>query len=457
MTDPENNRNSSLMRDPPGLIRALLRWRVDKVIDPKKREQRRQKAEAKRMRSGEPHIVEYFHQLDDPYSHLAAQTLERLAERYEIELKTHLIPATGGSAQPELEKLEVWARKDAELIAPHYGLSFDPKAPVLPDADVQRRAADYLSQLAPADRISELAKISSAVWDGDAEVIPLAGGAQARSGAALEAGAARLKALRHYSGAMFYYGGEWYWGIDRLFYLEQRLRDLGVAKGEAARAGADFIAPRPAIDVSSIDASNLRLDFYPSINSPYTAIIYDKVIEVKDACGIEFHHKPVLPMVMRGVPAPVPKVEYIVFDTKRESEFLGVQFGPMLTPLGNPTRRTYALFSWAAAQGKDEALMSSLLKCAFANGVGIHTQKGMRQGIEAAGLDWTEAKKRLDSDDWKPLIAEHQDEMIDGLGLWGVPSMRLSGPDGEPDVAVWGQDRLWLIAAEIRRRGQCTG
>jgi len=44
------------------------------------------------------------------------------------------------------------------------------------------------------------------------------------------------------------------------------------------------------------------------------------------------------------------------------------------------------------------------------------------------------------------------DEMVEGLGLWGVPSFRLSGPDGEPDLAVWGQDRLWLVAAEIRRR-----
>ena len=453
MSDPENSRNSSLMRDPPGIVRALVRWRVDQVIDPKKREKRRKKAEAKRARAGAAHVVEFFYQLDDPYSHLAAQTLHKLASRYDVELKVHFIPATGGDSQPELEKLKVWARRDAELIAPHYGLAFDAAWPVCPEADVQSKAADYLAQLSPEDAIAELSKVSTAVWSNDTSAVPDADGAGVGA-AALEAGAARLKALRHYSGAMFYYGGEWYWGIDRLFYLEDRLRDLGVAWGKAAEEGADFIAPRPPIDVSGIDASDLRLDFYPSINSPYTAIIYDKVIEVKDACGIEFHHKPVLPMVMRGVPAPMPKVDYIVFDTKRESEFLGVDFGPMLTPLGNPTRNTYAMFSWAAQQGKDEALMSSLLKGAFANGVGIHTEKGMRQGVEAAGLDWAEAKRLLNSDHWKPLISQHQEEMIEGLGLWGVPSMRLSGPDGEPDVAVWGQDRLWLIAAEIRRRGK---
>ena len=56
------------------------------------------------------------------------------------------------------------------------------------------------------------------------------------------------------------------------------------------------------------------------------------------------------------------------------------------------------------------------------------------------------------SDDWKAMVEQHQEEMVEGLGLWGVPSFRLSGPDGEEDLAVWGQDRLWLIAAEIKRR-----
>ncbi|MEO1553995.1 MAG: DsbA family protein [Pseudomonadota bacterium] len=450
MTDPENSRNSSWMRNPPGIVRSIFRMRVDQIISPEKRQKRRQKAEAKRVKSGAAHTVVYFHQLDDPYSHLAAQVLPALAARYDIDLVVHLIPATGGSSQPELEKLAIWARKDAELIAPHYGLAFDANYPVLPDPSAQAKAADYLSGLSKEEKLTQLPVTSAAVWSGETGAIPEGDGGGA---AALADGAERLKKLEHYSGAMFYYEGEWYWGIDRLFYLEQRLRDLGIARGEAAAPDSDYIAPRPSIDVSGIDASALRLDFYPSINSPYTAIIYDKVIEVKDTCGIEFHHKPVLPMIMRGVPAPRPKVDYIVFDTKREGEFLGVPFGPMLTPIGDPTRNTYAMFSWAAEQGKDVALMSALLKNAFANGIGIHTEKGMRHGVEAAGLDWNEAKTRLNTDDWKPLIAQHQDEMIEGLGLWGVPSLRLSGPDGEPDIAVWGQDRLWLIAAEIRRRG----
>lgn len=89
---------------------------------------------------------------------------------------------------------------------------------------------------------------------------------------------------------------------------------------------------------------------------------------------------------------------------------------------------------------------------AWAEGVGLHRTDGLRLAVEQAGLDWAEAEKRLGSDDWKDQTARYQLEMTEELGLWGVPSYRLRGGVGEPDLNVWGQDRLWLVAAEIRRR-----
>jgi 2-hydroxychromene-2-carboxylate isomerase len=37
-------------------------------------------------------------------------------------------------------------------------------------------------------------------------------------------------------------------------------------------------------------------------------------------------------------------------------------------------------------------------------------------------------------------------------GLWGVPSFRLLDRQGETQLALWGQDRLWLVAREIERQ-----
>ncbi len=448
MLEPDKNPNSPLMVDPPGWLRHLMRRQFDSVTGLRNVNKRREKAERKRQRSGDPHVVEYFHQLDDPYSHLTAQVLAIFAERYDIVIKPHLIRASGGKNQPEAEKLAAWARHDAELIAPHYRLKFPRKAPIQPNIGNQMGSALSLSSKSDEAFVIALLDESTELWSGENRIGPDG----STMDAILEKGSARLDQLGHYSGATFYYAGEWYWGVDRLFHLEQRLRDLGVCK-EPELA---FICPRPDIDVSGVDASKLTLDFYPSLNSPYTSIIYDHTIAMKNECDIRFNHKPVLPMIMRGVPATRAKGMYIMFDTWREGQFLGVNFGPVMTPIGEPTRLAYSLLPWAMKQDKDEALMSSLLHYAFSEGLPLHTTKGMKQAVEAAGLDWKEASKHLGSEEWKPMVERHQDEMVDGLGLWGVPSYKLSGPDSEPDLAVWGQDRLWLIAAEIRRRAAHT-
>ncbi|WP_108811834.1 DsbA family protein [Sphingorhabdus sp. Alg231-15] len=444
MLEPDKNPNPRLMVDPPGWLRHLMRRQFDSVSDLKHVNKRRAKAEKKRQRSGDPHVVEYFHQLDDPYSHLTAQVLAIFAERYDVVIKPHLIRASGGKNQPEAEKLAAWARRDAELIAPYYGLEFPHEAPVQPNIGSQMASALSLSNKSDEKFTAALFDESTELWSGKTK-IGLGGSTMDEI---LKKGSERLAELGHYSGATFYYAGEWYWGVDRLFHLEQRLRDLGVCEAP----DLPFICPRPDINVSGVDASGLTLDFYPSLNSPYTSIIYDCTIALKNECGIRFNHKPVLPMIMRGVPATRAKGMYIMFDTWREGQFLGVNFGPVMTPIGEPTRLAYSLFPWAMKQGKDEALMSSLLHHAFSQGLPLHTTKGLKQAVEAAGLDWDQASKYLGSDEWKPMVERHQDEMVDGLGLWGVPSYKLSGPDREPDLAVWGQDRLWLISAEIRRR-----
>lgn len=402
--EPANNPNGRMMTDPPVWLRHLMAFLGNRLIDPKRRARRRAKFERERVRSGAPHRVEYFHQHDDPYSHLAQQVLDRFKDRYAIDLVIHQIRATGGKNQPELEKLAAWARGDAEQIAPHYGL---------------QRPFEM------TDR-----------WDSEANE------------AALAQGSARLAELGHYSGAMFYYGGEWFWGVDRLFHLEQCLRDVGACKDPAL----PYICPRPQIDISGVDASQLTLDFYPSLNSPYSSIIFDRTIAMARECGIKLNHKPVLPMIMRGVPATRQKGMYILSDTKREAEHLGVEFGPAISPIGEPTRKIYSLFAWARGQGKDVSLMSSALDLTWTQGEGLHRKNGLRKAVERSGLDWSEALRHLGSNGWKEETAGYQLEMTESMGLWGVPSYRLHGGDGDEDLCVWGQDRLWLVAAEIRRR-----
>ena len=147
--EPEENPNPKIVVDPPRWLRFIIRRIADKATNPAKRARRRARAETRRVKSGAPHVVEYFHQLDDPYSHLTAQVLAKFAARYNIVIKPHLINATGGKNQPRLAELAVWAHRDATLIAPHYGLSFPNDAPETPSPDLQTLAANYLAALSP--------------------------------------------------------------------------------------------------------------------------------------------------------------------------------------------------------------------------------------------------------------------------------------------------------------------
>ena len=75
----------------------LVRWLTSRIsrwlATPERLLRRRQRFEKARAASGARHVVEYFHQIDDGYSHLAAQLLAPLRERYDIDLMCHLVDA----------------------------------------------------------------------------------------------------------------------------------------------------------------------------------------------------------------------------------------------------------------------------------------------------------------------------------------------------------------------------
>ena len=142
---------------------------------------------------------------------------------------------------------------------------------------------------------------------------------------------------------------------------------------------------------------------------------------------------------------------YIFWDTAREARAAGVPFGNFYDPIGNPARRGYALYTWACEQGKGVELFSAFLECAFARGINLNRDRGLRRVVEMAGLDWQQAQPALASTDWEDLLEENRQVMY-ASGLWGVPSFRLLDENGNEKLALWGQDRLWLFAREIQRQ-----
>jgi 2-hydroxychromene-2-carboxylate isomerase len=205
---------------------------------------------ARRLQRQSP-TVHYFHQIDDPYSHLAVQKLDELRDTYAVPFIPHLVSKPDGAFLGSAEHYDHWALRDAASVAEAYGTTF-PKHPKTPDpADV----AVANDMLAPHLEQSDFARCAQAMgnslWSGQ----PPAHSSKGLAGRPIEEGNALRRRLGHYLGGMFYFEGEWYWGVDRLRLLEQRLTEAGLADGRDIRVPE----PTPPDWTRGMSSSNISL------------------------------------------------------------------------------------------------------------------------------------------------------------------------------------------------------
>jgi 2-hydroxychromene-2-carboxylate isomerase len=407
------------------------------------------RASARRLR-GAPALVEYFHQVDDPYSHLALQALPALASNYSIRLGTSLASPPDDSVAPDRVRLRAWSRRDAAELAAVVGLEFkDPGHE--PDNDLAAQAGRAIALLLEqnarrnptgGDALADALSASRALWHGDqATISRLAAASADAAAAALAAGAARRRKLGHYLGATLYFEGEWYWGIDRLAHLEQRLRSAGLARHNTA----SLIAPVPEVECRHRPTNGRRpeLHFFCSLRSPYTYLAVPRVVDLARCYAARLRIRFVLPMVMRGLPVPREKRLYILRDAKREAERLGVPFGRIADPVGVPTERGLAVLHHATAADKGPQFLWSFLRGVWAEGIDAGSDSGLRRIAARAGLGATVVSTALGDQSWREVAGRNREEML-ALGLWGVPSCRV---DDRP--ARWGQDRLWAVERDL--------
>jgi 2-hydroxychromene-2-carboxylate isomerase len=393
----------------------------------------RERAERLRARHGAPHQLHYFHQVDDPYSALTASILPRLLARYDIKLLPHLVGAPPDSAAPERDKLIAYSRRDALLQARYWGLEFDDLGAQPSESARLRATMQLLAAIDAGDFAERAGPLSAALWrgalQGDSHVLATPALAHLTEANALR------KRLGHYLGATFYYAGEWYWGIDRLHHLEQRLQALGLA-----RQGVNDVMFAPPADLSKPASlpSAPPIDFFFSLRSPYSAIVAQRVFDLGRRTGAEVRLRYVLPMVMRGLPVPREKRSYISQDAAREAFVRGIPFGRLNDPVGRPTERGLALMPLAARVGKGQAYVLSFMRGVWAEGLDAGSDRGLRRIAERAGLSWDDARQALKNEAWRQVAEQNRQELA-ALGLWGVPSFKVG------DCAVWGQDRLWAV------------
>lgn len=343
-------------------------------------------------------IVDYFHDDTDPYSHLLAAVLPALQMRHRIALRCHKVLPPDTAAAPDAARLRDWSRRDVARLAAHHGL-----VPTNP---------------------TDLAALPWVTHD------PARG--------------TRLRTrLGHYLGATLHFEGEWYWGIDRLHHLEARLCGAQLAIDPNA---APIIAA-PALRFETLRATHTArpvLNFYCSLRSPYTWLAVERARRLAAHYDLELRLRYLLPMVMRGLPVGFAKRKYILLDTKREAETLGLPFGDVVDPVGEPVERGLAILQHAIELGRGREFLESFLRGVFAEGVDASRPESLFRLGARAGLSRPQMDRALRDSGWRTIAERNREELL-ATGLWGVPSFRLEGHE-----AVWGQDRLWMVEEDLR-------
>ena len=410
----------------------------------------RLESEVKRQDEGRNHEVLYFHKVDDPYSHLTIQSIEKLKSSYNISFKPILVGEEDAEAIHETSLYSKYCLEDVKRIAPFYDIAFPGNS--YPSKEMIYKANSILSAVNES-KFSEIAiKVSFALWSGDKDTIDnlvaIFSSSKDKVIDKIIEGNKIRNDKGYYFGSAFYYENELYWGLDRLNYLEERLSELGLSTNSVKDPICSLNLSAPEHIISN---KKVNLTYYPSLNSPYTLVSAKRVKELSETYPINLITKPVLPMLMRDMTIPEYKAKYIISDAAREGRKYGHEIKNIYSPLGSPARKAYSLFPNIDKAGKGFEYIYELLNASFQDGVNIGNNDYLETLINKLGLDWSIIKNDLNTKQWKHDLDLNLKDMYSG-NCWGVPSFKVTDEDGGNPFYAWGQDRIWLIKEEIAKR-----
>ena len=399
-----------------------------------------------------PRLVSVFLQLDDPYSYLLSRHLESLIQRYgkKVRFRVYLCQALAGEFMPQPGMLAEYALIDAKRLANEFGIPFLDKGDT-PVVEFRRPLLDYLAgEQDEEDFADTMVNALGYYWRGDAEgvskLLGRPGGGGDETNVLVGRNQLLLRRMGHYACATMHYGGDWYWGVDRLAYLVRRLDGQKLNRYKDPIPALASMAETRKLKLPATAPAAAKslppLEFFYSFRSPYSYISLKSTFAIAKSFGLQLDVRPVLPMVMRGMGVPRPKLIYIAKDAAREARRKKVPFGKFADPVGEGVERCMAAYYYAKTQHRHFDFMIEAGRAIFAEGIDVATDEGMQVVAERAGLFWPELQEAFKDEQWRHEAKANREALSD-VGLWGVPVLKIG------EHAFWGQDRDWLLAHTI--------
>jgi 2-hydroxychromene-2-carboxylate isomerase len=368
----------------------------------------------------------FFHRVDDPQSHLLALALGSLAEEHGLDVELVLVPAPAADVDPEPQLRAQQDRADAVLVARRLGYDFPPCASAPVETRVRLANAILLVPRASAAALTLAVEVGDALLRGEGQKLQTLAD---REGALpghevrprLERAYHRLRKEGHYQGAVVSLDGEHFQGVLRLPHVRERL--------------GQRVAPER---LPSALRAPCAINLFFSFRSPYSYLALERLARAQGSLPIELTLRPVMPMVMRGLPVPSSKRAYVVKDAAREARRYDIPFGHICDPVGDGVERCLALFVLADAHGKGVAFARAAMRAIWSEARDL-TEDAVLMALAAeVGIDEAEALASLRDESFRE-VTERNRERLYELGHWGVPVLEAG------TLAVWGQDHLALV------------
>lgn len=408
------------------------------------------------LATGDPALLTVFHRPDDPWSYLLLQCLPRLLAQYDVQLRFVTVPLPGPDFAPRPQALMANALRDAVDLCRHIALDF-PQAPRAPDPAHAALAARIL--LARRDSVGYLDTalvLGQAMFgppDTAARVLAsaektIALPCEDETATTLAANSAAQKAMGHYHSAMVHFEGGWYWGVDRLYHLENVLINRGFRRG----IGVPGILPHRAEPVLPALALKREpeLRFYCSFRSPYAYLAAARTFALARRYQLRISPRLIIPMKMAGFAIPKIKADYFRTDCAREGLRHGVEFGHFTDPFGPGLRRAMALYPLAKAEGVAEPYILSVMRGVWVEGRDLADDTDLAILAARAGLEPESAIALADPEADLAWADRHRAELAEH-DQYAAPVFVIG------DYMTWGQDRLWMLEAVLQQAlGRCT-
>lgn len=207
------------------------------------------------------------------------------------------------------------------------------------------------------------------------------------------------------------------------------------------------------------------IDTYWSFRSPYSYLAIPDLLQLRDDYDVDIHLRVVLPLAVRAKatlfdPSNMKPPMYILMDSRRRSEYLGLPFvfPPKPDPIVQDLKtlevakeqpyifRLCKLGVEAERRGKGLDFAAAVSRLIMGGTEGWDQGDHLKQAVASAGLDLADLEAAtVNGDHLEEVERNHQ--ALDAAGHWGVPTMVVRG---EP---FFGQDRIDTLRWRLDQYG----